>query len=425
MRLTGLWGHADFRRLWAGQTISVFGSMITGTALPFTAILLLDAGAFEVALLSACRIVPGLLVGLPAGVWVDRLYRRPVMIAADAGRAALVASIPVAYAFDGLHLEQLYLVALTGGVLTMFFDVAYQAYLPSIVTRDELLEGNSKLTASAAAAEFSGFGVSGWLVQIFSGPIAMGIDAVTFVVSALFIGSIRAPEPPPAPAATRSTVAAEAVEGLRTVARAPLLRSIAFAMALYAVSFGIIGSVISLFALRELGFAPGVLGIIFGIGGLSSLTGAVLAPRAARTLGVGPSMITGLALMAMFSFLLPAARGETMLAAVLLLLPQIFGDGSFTMYQVNEISLRQSVVPERLLGRVNSCFHIVEHGSLLIGTLAGGLVGEVFGLRVALVAGACVLLSAALWLAISPVRALRTAPEPPPLEPSLLSAVEP
>jgi MFS family permease len=217
--LRGLWQHPDFVRLWAGQTISVFGSLITGTALPFTAILALDASAFEVGLLAASRTVPSLLIGPFAGVWADRLARRPLMIAADLARAVLLATIPLAYAFDALHIEQLYAVAFATGALTMIFDVAYQSYLPSLVTREELIEGNSKLQATSSVAEFGAFSLGGWLVQILSGPLAILIDAVTFVFSALFVRAIRAPEPAVAavPAEGRPGVGREFVEGLRAV----------------------------------------------------------------------------------------------------------------------------------------------------------------------------------------------------------------
>src|SRR2546426_9011428 len=186
----GLWQHPDFVRLWTGQTISVFGSLIGRTALPFTAILVLDARPYQIALLLAADIAPGLIVNPVAGVWVDGLRRRPILIAADVGRAVLLASIPVAYAFDSLRMEQLYVIACLTGALTMTFDVAYRSYLPSLVGREELLEGNSKLTASSAAAEVGAFGAAGWLVQLFTGPIAILVDAVSFLFSALFVGLI-------------------------------------------------------------------------------------------------------------------------------------------------------------------------------------------------------------------------------------------
>jgi MFS family permease len=192
------------------------------TALLLAAILVLDATPIEVAVLAAERMLPSLAFGLVAGVWVDRLRRRPVMIAADIGRVALLCSVPLAHAFDALRIEHLYAVAFTTGVLTLFFDVAYQSYLPSLVTKDELMEGNSKLQASESVSEFAGFSIAGWLTQIFSAPMALLIDAGTFVASAASIASIRTPEPPPPPAAERAS--AEALDGLRAVAHDRVLR---------------------------------------------------------------------------------------------------------------------------------------------------------------------------------------------------------
>lgn len=411
MRFTGLWRHPDFVRLWAGQTISVFGSLITGTALPFTAILALDASAFEVGLLAASRTVPGLLIGPFAGVWADRLSRRPLMIAADLARALLLATIPLAYAFDALRIEQLYAVAFTTGALTMIFDVAYQSYLPSLVTREELIEGNSKLQATSSVAEFGAFSLGGWLVQILSGPLAILIDSVTFVFSALFVRAIRAPEPAVAvtPAEQRPGVRREFVEGLRAVFADPLLRAMAGALALQSLSFGIVGALVLLYLTRELGFEPGVLGVIFGVGGVTSLAGALAAGRITGRLGVGPSMVLGLLLYGLTMLLLPAARGATVFAAALLIGNQL-ADGTLTVYDINQTSLRQTIAGERVLGRVNAFMRILEVGFTLAGTLVAGVLGGPVGLRPMLVAGAAGTIAAALLLALSPVRAVRAHP---------------
>src|SRR6266540_7256323 len=199
IRFDGLWRNQDFVKLWAGETVSVFGSLIGRTALHFTAILVLDARPYEMAVLLAAGIVPELIVGPVIGVWVDRLRRRPIMIAADLGRAALLASIPATYAFDALTMEQLYLVAFLTGILSICFEVAYQSYLPSLIQRQELLEGNSKLKGSDSVAEVGAFGAAGWLVQLFTGPVAIFIDAVSFLFSAFFIRRINKAERPPVP----------------------------------------------------------------------------------------------------------------------------------------------------------------------------------------------------------------------------------
>ena len=191
-----LWRHPDFLRLWTGQTISIFGSMIGGTAMSFTAILYLHATPFQLGLLNALGMLPAFLTGLFAGAWVDRLARRPLLIAADIGRALVLATIPLAAALGGLHIEQVYIVTLLVSVLGIVFELAYQSYLPGLVGKERVLEGNSKLSASAAVAEFGGFSLAGWLVQLFSAPIAVLIDALSFIVSVISLAWIRAPEPP-------------------------------------------------------------------------------------------------------------------------------------------------------------------------------------------------------------------------------------
>ncbi len=408
-RFGGLWGHSDFMRLWGGQTVSVFGTMISGIALPFTAILALDASALEVAILGASRIVPGLLVGFAAGVWVDRLRRRPLMIAADIGRALIIGSVPLAWAFDVMTIEQLYAVGFAAGVLTMFYDVAYQSYLPTIVGRDELLEGNSKLTATSAISEASAFSAGGWLVQLLSGPLAMLIDAGTYVVSALLLRSVRTPEPAPV-VEPQPNVRREAMEGMRAVARDPLLRPMALGVMLQFSGFGIFGSLILLFSVRTLGFDAGVLGVIFAAGGISSFIGALLAGRASTRIGVGTTMIVGMFMMGLSSLLLPFAQGATLLSALLLLAPQVFGDGGYTAYEINAVSLRQSIVPERMIGRVTSFFRVAEMGFLLAGTLVGGVIGETVGLRPAMMLGASLIVASAVVMLLSPLRRVYAAP---------------
>lgn len=419
MRFDGLWRHRDFRRLWAAQTISVFGTMISGTALPFTAILALDASPFEVALLAACRIIPALALGPFAGVWLDRVRKRGVMMACDAGRAALLVTIPLAYLLDALTLEHLFAVALGVSAMSMVFDVAYRSYLPSLVTREELLEGNSKLTASSAAAEFGGFSVGGWLVQAVNGPFAIFIDALSFVWSGAFLRTIEQQEPAPVKPEERTSVRAEIGEGLSTVVRQPLLRAMAGSTALFSVGFGLFGATYMLFVTRELGFHPGVLGVIFGLGGLSSLAGAVVAERAASRIGVGMAMIVGLTMMGVSMFFVPAAQGATIAGASLLIAQQLFGDGGFTMQDVNYMSLRQAITPSHLLGRVNSFFYNLDLVAMLAGTLIGGVLGEIIGLRPTLVVGAALTLAAAAVLVASPIASLRRTP------PSSDAAAEP
>ena len=286
MQFDGLWRNPAFLRFWAADAVSVFGSLITRIALPFTAILMLDASAFEMSLLVMADLVPSCVVGLPVGVWVDRRRRLPLMIAADVMRAAVLVSIPIAAAFDALTLVQLYAVAFVASALTVLFNVAQISILPALVSREDLLEANSKTSATQSVSEIGAFGIGGWLVQLLSGPGAILIDAVSFLASAVLLRSVPVNEMGPAPE-VRSRMRHEIVAGLSHVWRQPLLRATALASTALWFGFSIFGTIISLFALKELGFEAGPLAMIFAVGGVSSLLGSVLVRPVTRALGVG------------------------------------------------------------------------------------------------------------------------------------------
>ena len=413
-----LWRNRDFLKLWAGQTVSIFGTLVGKTALPFTAILVLDAGALEVGLLMAADIVPALLFGLAAGVWVDRLPRRPIMIAADIGRAALLATIPVAYALDALTIWHLFVIAAGTGALTIFFDVAYLSYLPSLVKREQLLDGNSKLAASASVAEIGGFSSGGVLVQVLTAPYAILTDAVSFIVSALFVGSINTPEAAPKTAEERTGMWQEIREGGGVLLGDPVLRAIAGSGVVMDFSVRMMGAVYLLYATRELGFEPGLLGFVFAVGGVTSFFGAFFAGRASRTFGIGPSLAVSLALLGGATLLIPAASDASALALGFLVAHQ-FGDAFWTMYDINAVSLRQSITPDRYMGRVNAGVRFSGLAASLAGALVGGVIGELFGLRLTLVMGAGGLFVAAAWIVASPVwtwKQVTVAAEPAPGE---------
>jgi predicted MFS family arabinose efflux permease len=410
-KFDGLWRHPDFVKLWAGETISIFGSLVGRTALPFTAILVLDAGPIEIAALSAAELAPAFLLGPVIGVWVDRLRRRPILIAADIGRFLLLATIPLAHVFDALTLEHLYAVAFFVGILTMFFDVAYLSYLPTLVKKDELLEGNSKLAASSSVAEVGGFSLSGWLVQLITGPVTILIDAVSFLVSAAAVASIRSEEPPPRPPEERVGAREEFTEGVRFLLRNPVLRALGAAAVTLELSWRMFGAVFLVFVTKDLGFKPGILGMIFAVGGISSLFGAMLAQRSARTFGAGPSMWGGLLLMGVSMLFIVVVPEAGVLAASLLIAQQLVGDGGATVFEVNQVSLRQTLTPERMLGRVNAAIRLISLAAMLAGSLAGGVMGETLGLRATLAAGAAAMFVAAGCVFFSKARWMREAPE--------------
>jgi MFS family permease len=417
-----LWRNQAFVRVWSAATISIFGSLVTRIALPLAAILVLGSGALEVAILRGLDLGATLVFGLIAGAWVDRLRRRPVLIWADLGRALLLGSVPVAFALGVLGFPQLLVVSGLTAVLTTFFDAADNAYLPSIVERDGLVDANSALAASSSAAEFSAFGLSGFLVQLLTAPIAIAIDALTYVVSAILLFTIRKPEAPPPPADDREPVLAEIRVGLGLVLHDPILRAFALAQMALSALWGVFGAIWFLFVLDELGLGPAVLGVVAAVGGASSFIGAVVASRATRRWGVGRIVIGATLLAAIGNAFIPLAPAGLPLAAIAcLVVQQLVADSAITVYDITEVSIRQSLVHDRALGRVASTFSVASVLAQLVATLAAGVLAEVIGLRAtAWLAPLGGLVGAAvLWF--SPVRQLVALPErdagDPPIDP--------
>jgi MFS family permease len=395
----------DFLKLWSGQTISQFGSGITGSALPLTAVLVLGASPFQMGLLVAAEALPFALVGLLAGVWVDRLRRRPLMIGADVGRAVLLVSIPVAALMGRLQIGQLFLVAALTGVLTVLFDVAYQSFLPGLVTGEQLLTANSRLAASAATAEIVTPGLAGVLVQLVSAPLTLLIDAVTFLCSAGSIALIRR-EAPPVRTSVRGTVVREIGEGLTTVARHPLLRAFA-AFSVTRSFFGNwIGALYALYVLHDLALGPVLLGVTIGVGGLSNLLGTFLVGPLTRRFGIGPIILATVLAGSLTAFLIPLAHGPVLVGFGMLALCQAFDAGQ-PIYEVNVLTLRQSITPPRLLGRVNAATHVLEGGVGPLGAIVAGLLAGQIGMRPTLYGAALGICASVAWLLFSPLPGLR------------------
>jgi MFS family permease len=407
--IPSVWRERDFARLWAATTVSMLGSFVTRTALPFAAILVLGAGAGEVAILRAVEPIAALTFGLLAGAWVDRLRRRPIMVWTDLGRAALLASIPAAFALGGLTLAHLVVVAFAAAVLTTFFDTADRAFLPTVIGRDRLVEANSTLTGSSSAAEFIGFGIGGWLIQLFSAPFAIALDAASFVVSALFIRGIRAKEAEPHPVETRPRVVDEIRDGLSLTLRDPVLRPLALADAAIGGFWGVFGAVYLVFAV-EIGFSPGVIGLVAAVGGLSSLVGAAFAGRAVRALGVGRFFIGAMVFVTIGNAAIALTPGATFVGLGCLLVQQLLSDACLTAFDVVSVSIRQATVDDRLLGRVSASFRVLLMGAMLVGTIVGGIVAEVVGLRAALVVAALGGIVAVVILWFSAIRRMHDVP---------------
>jgi MFS family permease len=410
----GLWRHPDFLKLWSAETISQFGSTIDDIAFPLVAVLVLSATTFEVAALGTVLFLPFILFTLPAGVWVDRLPRRPILIVGDFGRAALYATVPIAYVADVLTLAQLYVVGFLVGAFQVFFDVAYQSYLPSLVDRDRIAEGNSKFEISRSAAQISGPGLGGGLVQIFTAPYAVLVDALSFVASGLFILRIRKPEPKPerkSADGTKPGFTEELKEGLRFVLRNPNLRAQAGCTATSNLFFSAAFSVYIVFAVRELGLSPGALGIIFSIGAAGSLLAAVTATRVSGRFGIGWTTIAVTAVQGPAQLLVAFAPDGNDAIPVLLASQLVLGY-VLVVYNVIQVSYRQAICPARLQGRMNSAMRFVVWGTIPLGTLAGGALGTLVGLRETIAIGAIGSGLSFLWILLSPQRHLRELPEP-------------
>jgi MFS family permease len=409
--MSPLWSNNAFVRVWAAASISIFGSLITRIALPLVAILTLDAGPIEIAVLRSMDLAAALVVGLVAGAWVDRLRRRPVLIWADLGRAALLGIIPVSFLLGTLALWQLLAVAAAAAVLTTFFDAADNAYLPTIVERERLLEANSALAASGSVAEFAGFGISGILVQLLTGPITIVINAVTYLVSAVLLLTVRHEEAPPPPREDREPVLDEIRHGIRLVRNDPILRAFAGAQMLMSMLWGVFGATWFLFAIDELGVSPALVGIVAGVGGASSFIGAVVASRSTRRWGIGPVAIVAMLLSALGNLFIPLApAGLPLVAVAFLVAQQLIADSAITVYDVTETSVRQALVADRELGRVASTFHVLSAGAQLFATIGAGLLAEVIGLRATSFLAPLGGLLAASVLYWSPVRTLLVLP---------------
>jgi MFS family permease len=404
--------HSDFVKLWIGQAISEFGTRITRDGLPFAAVYMLNATPIQMGWLSAVASLPVLLLSLIAGAWVDRLRRRPVMIGADVARALLLLAIPLAAILGQLRLELLFVVVALNGMFTLCFDVAAQAYLPSLVEREHIVEGNSKLGLSSSTAELLGPGLAGVLIQAITAPLAIFFDALSFIVSAVSVWLIHKPELTPTPLTAQSHLGREIIEGVRMVWNNSYLRALAGSVATLSFFGNFIGTLYALYAVRELGFGAALLGLSITMGGLGSLIGSLLAARVVRRLGLGATFIGMLWCMGVFTLFIPLASVGNSLAFVLacMIASQVFGDMARTIYFINDVSLRQTITPDHLLGRANASVQLLTAGVGPIGALIGGVLGESIGIRATLVIAACGAFLASLWLILSPIRSLRVMP---------------
>ena len=378
---TSLWRQRDFRLLGIGQGVSSLGTWVSSTALQVMAIVTLGAGPLEMGVLAVCSSAGILVVGPIAGAWVDRLPRRPVMIAADLARAMVLATIPVAALVGTLRIELLYLAALGTSSFSSFFEAAYRSYPPVLVPRERLTDANGSLSAVSSAAEITGPPLGGALVQFLSAPIAVALDALSFVASAISLAFITAREARDLSAPPREPLLREIRHGVAFLAAEPSLRVIALSGVASALFGNFYGALYVLYGLDELGLSPVLVGVTVAAGGVGGLIAAPLAGRVARRWGIGRALIGTRLAAAILGFLMPLAAGPT--AFLFLLIPQLIGDGLATISIVNAVTLRQLLSPSYMLGRVNATMHVLAFGVGPIGALIGATIAELYGIRAA------------------------------------------
>lgn len=390
--------RADFRRLWAAATGSTLGTYVTGLALPLLAVDGLRATPWQISAMTIATTAPSFLLGLVAGAWVDRLRRRPLMIACDLVRALVLIAIPAAAWLGWLTMPRLIAAAALMACAALCFDIADRSMLPSIVGRDELIDANRAITAGLTVSEASGSALGGWLVHSLSAPGALLIDAASFVWSAMLLRGIAAPEPPPVPRGEDSAVAAEIRDGIRFVRSNALLRSLAGTLLIACIARQMIGVVIFIYVSRDLGFSAGALGLVFATGGLFSLMGSVASGRLFARFGIVPALVGALALKGLSDGAVTLTPGATLIGGLLLVAGQV-GDFGSTIYHMGEVSLRQAAAGDAWQGRMHGAFRVLEFGGYLAGALIGGALGETFGARATIAVSAAIYLIAALTLA--------------------------
>ncbi len=451
-RRPNLLRQGDFARLLTAATVSLFGTQVSQIAIPFIAAVLLNASPGQVGLLVTIEFLPFLLFTLPAGVWVDRFPRKRILVIGDIGRGVMLVSIPIAYALDALTIWQLYVVGFLNGIMTVFFDIADQSYLPSILDREDLIDGNAKLQISQSSAQILGQPLGGGIIAILTAPIAILIDAASFFGSAGLIASIRgrgrevrsstagpaaaassADDLAPSPASGTSVVAEAAAadpavnpaaaaaaddragmrsqiaDGLRYIGRHRFLASIAASTATSNLFQNLAFAVFPVYAYRTLELSPAAIGTVGGIGGAGVLLGALVSSRVAARIGVGPAIVASIFVTGSAGLLIPLAPKDLAIyyfAAAFF----IVGVGG-VIYNVNQVSLRQAITPVHFLGRMNATMRFIVWGTIPVGSLIGAGLSEVVGVHTTIWIGAILSLFTFLPVFLSPVRGLKTIPD--------------
>jgi hypothetical protein len=406
-----LWRQGDFLHLWGAQTVSDFGAWITRTGLPMMAVMALAATPGQLGLLSALTSGPSLLIGLAAGDFIDHTARRPILIATDLARAAILITLPVAAWLGLLGMPQVYAAAALVAGFSVLFDIADHAYLPGLVGKALVTDANAKMSASESVAEMAGPALAGVLFQWLTAPIAVAVNAATYILSALLLARIRTPELAAEPGARRRGWIDGVVTGARTSWREPRVRVLLIQTGIGGLFGGFFGALYIAFVLRGLGLDPVLLGIGIAVGGFGALLGSLLAQPMARRFGVGPAICLSGALSALGTVVVLLAPTNPVGGMTALVVSQFVGDIFGVVPLILASSLRQTLLPQSLLGRVGATFRTVSGGAAVIGALAGGLLGGAFGLRQTLLFAIAGLLTGPIYGLLSPLRQVKEMPQ--------------
>ncbi|WP_262030332.1 MFS transporter [Microvirga sp. Mcv34] len=399
---TGLWQNPDFLRLWGAQTLSAIGARFTREGLPIIAALTLDASATDLGLLVALSLLPGVLLSPFIGTWIDRTRRRRVLIVADLLRAAALATLPAMAWFGSITIGQVMGVSAAVALLSMFFQTADNAYLPTLVNRDQLLEGNAKLATTDSLAEIAGPALAGTAIQLVTAPVAILFDALSYVWSALLLASITRREPPLVTGEHAPDLWRETGDGLRFVFGHPVLRPLTLCSASLTFFLSFFAPLYVLFAVRDLSIQPGILGFIVALGGISALIGAQFAAWAGRRFRLRSLLIGSLLIYGVMICFIPLAQGPLWVAVASLCIAQLLSDGLYVVFATNTTVLRQKVTPDALRGREAGTLHLLTGGLGLVAALGAGFAADWVGIRTVLWTGALGVVASTLWLLALP-----------------------
>lgn len=403
-----LWRNSDFINVWTAETISVLGSQFYLLAIPLTAVLLLHATAADMGVLFAVEMLPFLLFGLVVGVWVDRRKRRPIMIMSDLGRCAAVAVVPCAWALDALSMPVLYVVSFAAGVFTVFFDVAYMSYLPSLVDRENLVDANSKLEASRSVSQTLGPSIAGLVVKVLTAPFAVLVNSFSYLASAVFLFRVTRDEPEPV-SKGHPSVASEIREGVALIVRDPRLRAVAGCTATANLFWSIVAALFVLYAVEMYDLDSMDIGIVYGAGGVGAVLGALLAAGFSKRVGLGRSILLGSLISALGGLLFVLVSPG--LAFLLFAAGMLVSGLANTVYNIGQVSLRQTITPDSQMGKMNASMRFMIWGTMPLGGLLAGFLGEALGLRDAIIVGVVGGLFAVLWIVFSPIAGMKEMPK--------------